>query len=308
MDKLTSADNEEPILLYKHELRPSTDFKHELGLQKLSAISTLEATPGVRFLVPAEEEQYNQQNHTDEMGFNDERGRALHISSSINLDSRVSIGCAGAVITYLQRKRQSEYLHGDPAAEQAYQILRLEMSSLKDTMLANQDTLAALQILQPESHPNAAKQGPGVSGAKESLSIYGLFYHFAKTPQGKHRLRHLFIHPSTSMDIINGRHDSVAVFAKAQNQDPLQKLSKSLTKIKNMKRIMTMLHKGIEGGSNNTGSIKSGVWSSLLDFCFHTIDITETLQEVIGVELVAIYRKIRDAFDRAEFQRLGKIM
>lgn len=302
------ADNDEPALPYKLELRPSGDFKYEQALQKLSTISTLEARPGVKFLVPGEDELYDERNYADEMGLTAERGRTLHISGSINLDSKVSVGCAGAVITYLQRKRQSEYLQGDPAADQAYQILRMEMFSLKGTMLVNLDTLAALQILQPESHPNAAKQGPGTSGAKESLSIYGLFYHFVKTPQGRQRLRNIFIHPSTNMDVIKGRHDSISVFAKAENRDPLQKLSKSLTKIKNMKRIMTMLHKGIEGGNSNTGSIKSGVWSSLLDFCFHVIDITETLQEIIGIDLVTIYRRLRNAFNRAEFQRLGKIM
>lgn len=297
-----------PALPYKLELRPTADFKYEQALQKLSAISTLEATPGVKFLVPGEDERYDEQNYADEMGLTDTRGRTLHISGCINLESRVSIGCAGAVITYLQRMRQLEYLQGDPAAEQAYLILRMETFSLKDTMLMNLDTLSALQILQPESHPNTAKQGPGTSGAKESLSIYGLFYHFARTPQGKERLRNMFLHPSTNMDVIQGRHDSVSVFARAENQDSLQKLSKSLTKVKNIGHIMIKLHKGIEGGNSNNGSIKSGVWSSLLDFCFHVIDITETLQEVRGIELVTVYRRLQNAFNRAEFQRLGKIM
>jgi len=298
----------EPALPYKLELRPSADFKYEQAIQKLSAISTLETTPGVKFLVPGEDERYTEQNYADEMGLTAGRGRTLHVSGCINLENQVSVGCAGAVITYLQRLRQSEYLQGDPAAEQAYQVLRIETFSVKDTMLMNLDAMAALQIFQPEFHPNAAKQGPGTSGAKESLSIYGLFYHFAKTPQGKQQLRSMFLHPSTNMDVIQARHDSVSVFARAENQDPLQRLSKGLSRIKNMGRLIIMLHKGIEGGNSNNGSIKSGVWSSLLDFCFHVIDIAETLQEVLGIELVTTYRRLQNAFNRAELRRLGKIV
>lgn len=115
-------------------MRPSADFKYDQALQKLAAITTLEATPGVKFLVPGDEEQLHHPNHADETGLTDQRGRNLHISGSINLESKVSMGCAGAIVTYLQRKRQAEYLQGDPAAEHAYPILRLEMFSLKNTM------------------------------------------------------------------------------------------------------------------------------------------------------------------------------
>lgn len=115
-------------------MRPLADFKYELALHKLSNLSTLHRTTGVRFLVPGEEEQPNESIVEDEVGMTDERGRSLHISGSVNLESRVSVGCAGAIITYLQRKKASEYLHGDPAADAAYPILRLETFSLKNTM------------------------------------------------------------------------------------------------------------------------------------------------------------------------------
>lgn len=172
----------------------------------------------------------------------------------------------------------------------------------------NSDTLAALQIIQPESHPNAAKQGPGSAGSKESLSIYGLFYHFARTPQGRQRLRSMFLHPRLDIDVIKERQNSVAVFAKAQNQSALHKMSKSLSKIKNMRRTLVMVHKGTEGGNTNAGGVKSSVWSSLLDFCFHIIDLSETLTEVIGADGLKLYRQLCHTFNRLEFQRLGKVM
>jgi DNA mismatch repair protein MSH5 len=50
------------------------------------------------------------------------------------MDNTVGIGCVGAVIFYLDRKRVSEYLQDDPNAQMAYQVVRLEMFSIRDTM------------------------------------------------------------------------------------------------------------------------------------------------------------------------------
>lgn len=128
------TENDGAPLPYKIELRPLADFKYDQALHKLSTLPSLQETTGVRFLIPGEEDQSSGNMFAEETGLTDERGRALHISSSINLESKISIGCAGAIITYLQRKKASEYLEGDRAADEAYPILRLEMFSLKNTM------------------------------------------------------------------------------------------------------------------------------------------------------------------------------
>lgn len=118
----------------------------------------------------------------------------------------------------------------------------------------------------------------------------------------------MFLRPSTDLNVIKARHDSVAVLANSSNREPRQRLSKSLTKIKNMSRIMVMLHKGVISGSSKVKSFKSGVWSSLLDFCFHIIDVAEALNQIVGVEQILLWQQICTAFDRLEFQRLGKII
>lgn len=94
----------------------------------------MQGARGVRFLVPSEGEQDTSAIDMDETGLSDTRGQTLHISGSVNIESCISIGCSGAIITYLQRRKAVEYLTGDTAADEAYQILRLEMFSLKDTM------------------------------------------------------------------------------------------------------------------------------------------------------------------------------
>ena len=92
---------------------------------------------GVQFLVPGEHVHDGDDIRADEIGLTTHQGRILRIAAWLDLDNKVSVGCAGAVINYLQRKRASEYLQDDPVAQMAYRISHLEMFTFKDTMLDN---------------------------------------------------------------------------------------------------------------------------------------------------------------------------
>lgn len=168
------------------------------------------------------------------------------------------------------------------------------------------DTLLSLQIIQPESHPNAFNQGPGSTGSKESLSLYGLFHHFARAPQGKARLRQTFLRPSLQLEDINTRLDFISVFINPENLIALQTLSKSMSRIKNIRTIMIHLHKGINGGNQRFGGFKSGVWATLLEFAYHTIDIRDTLREIIGGENLPLLAKAMDMLDTRLLQNVGR--
>lgn len=163
-----------------------------------------------------------------------------------------------------------------------------------------------MQIIQPESHPNAFNQGPGTSGAKESLSIYGLFQNHAKTPQGKIRLRQAFLRPSLEIDEINARLDFISVFVRPDNQSAREKLSKNLSKVKNMRNTITLLRKGIDSGKHKQTTFKSSVWASLLDFCFHTIEIADTLRQVLGADHLSLCVRAADVLDRHSLLRVGR--
>ena len=119
--------------------------------------------------------------------------------------------------------------------------------------------------MQSEFHPNSYNQGPATSasGSKEGLSVYGLFHHLARTPQGKHTLRQTFLRPSLDPETIRERHTAIATFLRVDNSTHLDNMVKSLKSIKNMKPVMVHLHKGVSNGPNKEGGIKSGVWSSL---------------------------------------------
>lgn len=301
-------DNDENPLPYRLEFRPTPEFGYDAALSKLANLQAFcDTEADLQFLVPGETSNFEPSKNPDDFGTTNRQGRLLQISACVDMESKISIGCLGAVITWLQRKRASEYLPDDPAADFAYRVLEVKMFSLQGTMLINPDTFVSLQIIQPESHPNAFNQGPGTSGSKESLSIYGLFHHLARTPQGKSRLREYFLRPSLDLAGINARLDFASVFVQPQNSITLNKLSSSLSRIKNMRTTMAMLHKGVNGG-RKIGGFKSGVWASLLEFCYHAIDIAETLKEVLGAENIPLRAKAMDVLDAFQLQRIGKMV
>jgi DNA mismatch repair protein MSH5 len=159
----------------------------------------------------------------------------------------------------------------------------------------------------PESHPNPSNQGAGTSGAKESLSLFGLFQGLAKTPQGKAGLRRMFLRPLTDVAAIEARFDFISVFSRSENQDILKQLSKNMSKIKNLRNVMSMLHKGIEGGTQH-GNIKSGVWSSLLEFCYNAIEIEQGLRQVAGAAQLPLCTRAGELLHRHDMQRIGKMI
>ena len=120
---------------YELELRPNGEFGFEGALNKLTNVESAIAKSSVKFLIPGDNVDQQGDIRLDEVGLSHRQGRLLQISSWLDLDSKVSIGCAGAVINYLQRKRASEYLQDDPEAQLAYRILSMEMFTFRDTML-----------------------------------------------------------------------------------------------------------------------------------------------------------------------------
>lgn len=160
-------------------------------------------------------------------------------------------------------------------------------------MFVNADTLASLQIIQSESHPNIHMQGPNksTSGAKESLSIFGLFNGLARTPQGKQKLRQLFLRPSTDLSIIRERHYTLSVLLRADNFATLENITKGLKMIKDMRPVIVHLQKGIN--SSKGSSVQKGVWASLQSFTFYTMKVLEGVRELANEkQLLAITSKV----------------
>ncbi|RAR08460.1 DNA mismatch repair protein MutS [Stemphylium lycopersici] len=218
------------------------------------------------------------------------------------------VGCAGALISYLQRRRAAAYLPGDRSAGLMFRISTLGMFSLRDTMFINTDTLYSLQVLGAESHPHLHNKGPtkASSGEKEGLSIYGLFHHLAGTPQGRFLLRQQFLRPSLNLDIVNERLNSVGVFTRSDNDTALQTLVRNLKNIDNMRVTMVSLRKGVGGSAKGTRSFAKSIWTSIRAFAFHALKIKDTLQDVLHGESLDIRNKVFEKFEGYHLAQIGR--
>lgn len=68
---------------------------------------------------------------------------------------------------------------------------------------------------------------------------------------------------------------------------------------------MTLLHKGINGRNQKFGGFKSGVWATLLEFAYHTIDIRDSLSEVLGGGGLPLLAKAMEVLDTQSLETVG---
>ncbi|KAL4958995.1 MutS family protein MSH5 [Aspergillus stella-maris] len=294
-----------PYLPYQLDVRPSQEFNPSNAKNKLVALDiSSKHEERFRFLVPHNGLVDTDQLDTEHLDFTLEEGRHLHMGSSLDLENKVTLGCAGAILTYLQRRRSSDLVSGG-ADTGLYQVASFELSTLDGTMFVNSRTLTALQIIESESHPSMVNQGSGKrSSSKEGLSIYGLFQLFACTPQGKQRLRQIFLRPSVQLDVIRERHEFIGVHLKADNYNSMNKMIKGLKHVKNLRPVMINLQKGISTGSGKVTGFKATVWATLLAFAFYGIDVHDALRETAGGHGLALNNKALRALEAAQLYQV----
>ncbi|KAL1634726.1 hypothetical protein SLS56_002128 [Neofusicoccum ribis] len=290
-------------LPYLLEVRPQAEFYYEPGRNKLGNLKIgTETGPNVTFTVPGDVQ-------TGGYGGNEDVGRQenfLRLCGWVDLESRITVGCAGAVLAYVQRRRAVSFLPGDEAANDMFRISTIEMFTLRGNMFINMDTLLSLQIIQSESHPHSHNQGPtkSNSGSKEGLSVYGLFHHLARTPQGKILLRQYFLRPTVQLDVIDKRLDAISTFLRPDNAVAMDNLAKSLKKIKNMRAVMINLRKGVNAGPGQKRGVTSGVWATIRLFAYHVLKIKDALQEMNAADRLHIRNQV---FETVTFQTLAQI-
>lgn len=310
---IDGRSTDQTCLPYVLQCRPNAEFGYDSARNKLVNLRIgQQGGPRVTFVVPGDVMTDHEDHNNPDAGFAGRQGQLLRLSGWINVESRTTVGCAGAVLSYLQRRRATTYLPGDQAAAAMFRVATVEMFSLSGSMFINADTLLSLQITSTESHPNAQYDGPTgkgrSSGAKEGLSVYGLFHQQAKTAQGRALLRQYFLRPSLNITVINERLNTIAVLLRPDNQPCLSQLTECLSKIKNMHLLTVNLRKGISGGVNKNRGVSNSVWPTLRHFVFYALRITDTLNDLQGGERLAIRLKIEGRFDKKQLAAVGKLV
>ena len=140
-------------------MRPSHEFSYDSGRSKLEdLLHTIEtegsdasgrsgpssidrgsaeetrAVDRMAIIAPGDDEADQNSVTSLDPGLSARKGRTLRLSTVIDLDSRVSVGCAGAVLTYLQRRRAGQYLPRDGEAAAPFRISKIEFFSLDNVM------------------------------------------------------------------------------------------------------------------------------------------------------------------------------
>lgn len=130
----------------------------------------------------------------------------------------------------------------------------------------------------------------------------GIMNH-ARSPLGQRMLKQWFLRPTTDIDIINARHDSIAVLLRTENLPTIKSLSKSCSKVKNIPKILGSLKRGKATG------YRGGDWASLLTFIFHVLKICSLLTELllpVGENDIPISRRFAETADMQALQRIGQ--
>lgn len=120
------------------EVRPALEFGYEPGKNKLLSICIdADREPHIAFLTPGDADMNEPDLDGNVLGYNGRKGKLLHLSSMVDLESRLSVGCAGAVLTCLQRRKAVNHLiiSADDASS-IFKISAISMFSLDRTMYA----------------------------------------------------------------------------------------------------------------------------------------------------------------------------
>jgi DNA mismatch repair protein MSH5 len=224
--------------------------------------------------------------------------RLMRLAENINLESCLSVGCAGAVLADLERRRTAE----EPSSEEGdmafrFRVKSIEMNTSADTMLVSGDSLTSLQILQSELHPNLQTRSSKNSEpkAKEALSITGLLQALASSAQGKRRLRQILLRPTTDIGLIQERHRSIEVFLHAENGELAKNMRKLLRKLKNTKTLLLHVRNGVDRIRGQL-SLRVGDWKALLRFAMVSAQLKQAVHALKGASGVEIFDQVNVKF------------
>ena len=116
--------------------RPVSEFSYESAKGRLAGLKLdREDGPKITFVTPGDLIAENNEEHiAGDAAVESRQGQLLRLAGWIDVDSRVTIGCAGAILAYIHRKRAATFLPGDVAAQAMHRISTIEMFTLAGSM------------------------------------------------------------------------------------------------------------------------------------------------------------------------------
>ena len=122
-------------LPYVLEARPSPEFAYSAAITKLfNALGRITSASKFGFIAPGDEEIEDEGLCDSETGFSRDRGRYLKLAAYIDMESRISVGCAGAALAYIGRRKTVGLLPANTNGSLAFRVSSIEMFNLSDLM------------------------------------------------------------------------------------------------------------------------------------------------------------------------------
>ena len=260
----------------------SAQFDCEAAKEALARLDLGPSQPDPVQVVPAEE-------GPAQSFLSSLHNQLMRLSETINLDSRLAVGCAGAVLNDLGRRRTTEDPSSDDEEEEgvAFRVKSIEMNTCKNTLLISADTLTALQILRSEPHPNPQTR----SSNREALSVTGLLLALASSAQGKKRLRQILLRPTTSIALLEERHRSIGVLLHADNCEIAKGMRKLLRKLKNTKTLLLHVRMGVDRIRGQL-SVRVGDWKAVLRFAMVATQLKQATRSLKGTSGAGIFSRV----------------
>ncbi|KAL7964901.1 muts domain V domain-containing protein [Trichoderma sp. SZMC 28014] len=223
----------------------SSDFSQTLDYEELSSIDTSSADV---------ERQYIQSSIQAPQKCDHQESQFMKLvrrSSSIDLENVTSLGCASAILIYLHRRRSVVSPSGDSSTEYMFGVRSVTLFNFADYVFISEESKLSLQVISHESYPNrpASNVDSKSSAEKENLSVYGLFHPLASTPQGRTRLRHMFLRPVSNLDILSYRQRAIGLLLHHGNEEARKRAVATLRKMGNVTHAIAHLQKGIGSSS-----------------------------------------------------------
>lgn len=120
---------------YKLEIRPSQEFNYKTGKNMLVSNPLLSASGShISFITPGGAEDHGNDANWNGADYTSNQGKLLRLSTRFDIESRLTIGCAGAVISYLQRTKALDTLPGEVDTSSAFRVSAMEVFSLSGIM------------------------------------------------------------------------------------------------------------------------------------------------------------------------------
>ena len=122
-------------LAYDVQYRPPSEFSYDFGKRKLLCLEIHgHSSDSAYFVTPGRTEAFDNQQESTAIDFIESQGKLLKLSAAIDMDSRLTVGCAGAVLAFIGRNRAMDILPGTVGRTASFEVKQIEMFSIQDMM------------------------------------------------------------------------------------------------------------------------------------------------------------------------------